>query len=53
MLWQVIQRPRWAFRFEHLARSAKQAVARAGIDLRRRKKVLLPRGQKDTGDGSR
>ena len=42
MLWQVIQQPRLAFRLEHLAHSAKHAAEGALIDLRRRKKVLLP-----------
>jgi CelD/BcsL family acetyltransferase involved in cellulose biosynthesis len=42
MLWQVIQQPRLAFRLEHLARSVKHAVEGALIDLRQRKKMLLP-----------
>jgi CelD/BcsL family acetyltransferase involved in cellulose biosynthesis len=42
MLWHVIQQPRLAFRLEHLAHSVKHAVEGALIDLRRRKKMLLP-----------
>jgi CelD/BcsL family acetyltransferase involved in cellulose biosynthesis len=42
MLWQVIQQPRLAFRLEHLAGVVKDAVACGLIDLRRRKKMLLP-----------
>jgi len=42
MLWHVIQQPRVTVRLEDLARSMKHAVDDALLDLRRRKKMLLP-----------